>query len=158
MKIRQIERNALLPKLLPDADVPAKNFFRLQIRVVTEDDVLTARRAEPCRDTRVERRICLVDLIAAGDTISPDAAERVEVSELAAGDKDQVFNWRQRRLRNAGDLLCVVAYKSRLWSERLRNEWALLPGIDPAVVKARGERKPRGWMQIVLIINLGPFE
>src|SRR5262249_50142559 len=61
-------------------------------------------------------------------------------------------------LRNAGDLLCMVAYKSRLWSERLRNEWALLPGINPAVVKARGERKPRGWMQIVLIINLGPFE
>src|SRR5262249_3769318 len=133
MKVRQIERNALLPKLLPDADVPAENLFRIQIRVVTEDDVLTARRAEPCRNTRVYRRICLVHLITAGNTISPYAAERVEVSELAAGDKDQILNWRQRRLPNAGDLLCMVAYESRLWSEHLRNEWALLPGIDPAI-------------------------
>src|SRR6476660_237010 len=52
----------------------------------------------------------------------------------------------------------MVADKSRLWSERLRNEWALLPGINSAVVKARGEREPRGRTQIVLIINLGPFE
>src|SRR6478609_3445065 len=142
MKVRQIERNAILPKLLPDADVPAEIFFRLQIRVVTENNVLTAWRTETRRNARVQRRVCLVDLIAACNAISPHAAELVEIIEPAAGDKDQILDWRQRRLHKARDLLRVVADKSWLRPERLRNERALLPGINTAVEKSRREGEP----------------
>ena len=37
-------------------------------------------------------------------------------------------------------------------------EWAFLPGIDAAVKKSGCQCKPRSWSQIVLIINLRPFE
>ena len=94
MKVRQIERNAFLPKVLPDANVPAKVFFRIQIRVGAENNVLTARRTESCRNALVQRCICLVDLVTACDAISPHAAELVEMIEPAAGDKDQILDWR----------------------------------------------------------------
>ena len=90
----------------------------------------------------MQRRVCLVDLIAACNAISPHAAELVEMIEPAAGDKDQIFDWRQRRLHKARDLLRVVADKSWLWPERLRNEWALLPRINTAVEKSRCEGEP----------------
>ena len=75
VKVGQADVNAILPKLLSDADVPAEIFFRFQIEVVSENFVLTARRTEPSRNAGVQRRICFVDLVAAGNAISPDAAE-----------------------------------------------------------------------------------
>src|SRR5580700_3007428 len=136
MKVGQIERNAILPKLLPDADVPAEIFFRLQIRVVAENLILTARRTEPRRNARVQRCVCLVDFVAARDSISPDTAELIEMIETPAGDEDQILDRRQRRLHKAGDLLSVVADEGWLWPERLRNERALLSCVDAAIKKS----------------------
>src|SRR5215470_2602271 len=137
MKVRQIDGNAVFPGLLPDADVPAEIFFRLQIRVVAENLVLTARRTESRRNARVQRCVCLVDLVTACNAISPHTAELVEMIEPAAGDQDQILDRRQRRLHKARNLLCVVADKSWLWPKGLRNERALLPRINTAVEKSR---------------------
>ena len=48
--------------------------------------VLTAWRTEPGRHTGVQNCVCPVDLVTAGDAISPDTAELIEVIEAAAGD------------------------------------------------------------------------
>src|SRR6266481_2694705 len=142
MKVRQIDCNALLPKLLPNTYVPAEVFFGIQIRVVAEDNVLTARRTESCRNARVQRCVCLVDLVAAGNAITPHAAELVEIIEPAAGNKDQILDWRQRYLCKPRNVLGVVADESRLRPERLRNERALLTRINTAVVKSRSQGEP----------------
>ena len=102
--------------------------------------------------------VCPVDLVTAGDAISPDTAELIEVIESAAGDKDQILNRRQRRLQESGDLFGVIAYKRWLRPENLQNKWAFLSRINAAVEKAGSEREPRGWTQIILIINLRPFK
>jgi hypothetical protein len=67
----------------------------------------------------MENCVCPVDLVTASDAISPDAAELIEVIEAAAGDKDQILNWRQRRLQESGDFFGVIAYKRWLRSENL---------------------------------------
>src|SRR5207244_11722460 len=107
-----------LPKLLPDTDVPAEIFFRVQIRVVAENLVLTAGRTEPRRNARVQRRVRLFDLVTACNTIGPHATELVEMVEPAASDKDQTLDWCQRRLRKARDLLCAAPETPRLRPRR----------------------------------------
>src|SRR5260370_19902742 len=78
--------------------------------------------------------------------------------EPAASDKDQILDWRQRRLHKTRDLLCVVTDKSWLRPKRLRNKRALLPRVNTAVEKSRREGEPRGWAQIILVINLRALE
>src|SRR5215472_486648 len=143
---------------LLDSDVPAKIFFGLQIRVVPENFVLTAGRAESRCYTRVQRRVGLVDLVTAGDPISPNAAELVKMIETPASNEDQVVDRRQRRLEKSGNLLGVIAHKGWLRPERLRNKRPLLAGIDFAVEKPTREREPRRGSQVVLIINLRSHE
>src|SRR5207244_5033520 len=99
-------------------------------------------RTESGRHTGVQNCVCPVDLVTAGDAISPDAAELIEVIEAAAGDKDQILNRRQRRLQESGDLFGVIAHKGGLRSENLQDKRALLPSINAAVVKARSQREP----------------
>jgi len=82
-------------------------------------------------------------LVSAGDAISPDAAELIEVIEAAAGDKESILNRRQRRLQESGDFSCD-RYKCGCGSKNLQNKWALESGVDSAVEKAGGEREPRG--------------
>ena len=154
MKISQAESHTLFPKPLLNADVPTEIFFRLQIWVVAKDFVLTAGRTESSRHTRVQRCIGLVDLITASDAIRPDAAELVEVIEAPAGHEDQIFDRGKRRLRETCDLIGVIA------NERGTKQYkrAFLTCVNAAVKKTRGQRKPRRWSQIVLIINLRTFE
>ena len=90
----------------------------------------------------MQRCVCLVDLVTAGNAISPHATELIEIIEPAASDKDQILDWRQRRLQKSRDLLRVVADKSWLWPKRLRNERALLPRVNTAVEKSRRKGKP----------------
>ena len=158
MKISQADANAVLPELLSDPDVPAQVSFGFESEVISENFVLTAWRTESGRHTGVQNCVCPVNLVSAGDAISPDAAELIEVIEAAAGDKDQILNRRQRRLQESGDFFRVIAYKCWLRSKNLQNKWALLSGVDSAVEKAGGEREPRRWTQIILIINLRTFK
>ena len=82
--------------------------------------------------------VCLVDLVTACDTISPDAAELVEMIETPTGDEDQVFDRRKRRLQKSGDLLGVIAHGCRAKDY----EWALLPRVETAVKKSRSQCEP----------------
>src|SRR5204863_9026488 len=76
----------------------------------------------------------------------------------SAGHEDQIFDWRQRRLDESGDLFGMIAYKRWLRSENLQDKWALLTCINTAVVKSRSQGEPRRRPQIVLIINLRAFK
>ena len=71
-----------------------RTFSGSKSEVVPENFVLTARRTETGRDTRVQSRVRFVDLVAAGKAIGPDVAELIEMIETSASDEDQVFDRR----------------------------------------------------------------
>ena len=73
----------------------------------------------------MQRRVRLFDLVTAGDSISPNIAELIEVIEASASDENQIVDI-HGRLQKSRDLFDAVANKSRLWSEGLRDEWPFL--------------------------------
>src|SRR5437764_15420500 len=101
MKIGRADGHASIPESLLETSVPGKIFFRLQRRqrltriwVEAKNLVLTAWRTESGRDTRVQRRVRLVNLVTARDPICPNVAELVEVIDSSAGDKNHIVNRR----------------------------------------------------------------
>src|SRR5207244_7200507 len=94
VKISHANGDAILPKLLPDTDVPPEIAFRFQSEIVPENFVLTARRTESRRHAGMQRRVCLVDLVPAREAVCPDAAELIEVIETSTRDKNQIFDRR----------------------------------------------------------------
>jgi hypothetical protein len=133
VKISQAGGNATFPKLLSYSDVPAKIVLRSKSEIVSENFVLTAWWTESRRHIGMQYGVSPVDLVAAGDTIRPYAAELIEVIEPAAGDKDQILDRCERGLQESGDFFGVIAYEGWLRSEDLQNERAFLPGINAAV-------------------------
>ena len=81
-------------------------------------------------------RICLVDLVAARDSVGPDVSELIEVIDPAPRDKDEVVNRRQRRLQEAGRLICVITDEG--WPKNYKGPF--LPGVQAAIKKTVGQR------------------
>ena len=93
VKIGQANRHATAAQSsCLDANVPTQIVFRFQSEIVPENFVLTAWRTESGRHAGMQRRVRLVDLVTAGEPISPDTAELIEVIETSAGDKNQIFD------------------------------------------------------------------
>src|SRR5882762_2270676 len=113
MKIGQADDDPILPEPLFDADVPAKIVFRCQSEIVPENFVLTTRRTKSCRHARMQCCVCPVDFITAGESISPNTAELIEVIEAPACDENQIVDRHQRSLQKSGDLLRVIAHEGR---------------------------------------------
>src|SRR4030095_4307777 len=88
VKISQADGDSVFPEFLSDPDVPAQISFGLQPKIISENFVLTAWWTESRCHTGMQCCICPVDLVAAGDTISPYATELIEVIEPSAGDKN----------------------------------------------------------------------
>ena len=136
MKISRINRHASVPKPLFEADVPAKILFWSQTKIISKNLVLAARRTEPGCDTRVQRRVRPVDLVAASEAIRPHVAKLIEVIEAPASDEDQVFDWRERRLQKSRNLLGVIAHKGWLRSKNLKHERAFLSRVEATIEKS----------------------
>ncbi len=98
VKISRADRYTPIPKSLLNARVPSKILFRIEIGVVSENFILAARRTKSRGDAGVQRRVRLVDLVTARDTISPNVAKLIEMIDSSTGDEDQIVNRRQRRL------------------------------------------------------------
>ena len=96
MKISRINRHAPVPNPLFETNVPTEILFRSQSKIHSKNLVLTTRRAESGRDTRVQCRVRFVDLVTAGDPIGPDVAELIEVIDPAPGDQDEIVDVRSR--------------------------------------------------------------
>src|SRR5439155_25030768 len=92
VKISHANGDAILPKLLPDTDVPPEIVFRFQSEIVPENFVLTARRTESRRHAGMQCCVCPVDFITAGESISPNTAELIEVIEAPACDENQIVD------------------------------------------------------------------
>src|SRR5207247_7507264 len=135
--------HAFFPELLSDCDVPAQISFGFESEIIPENFVLTAWGTESGRHTGVQNCVCPVNLVTAGDAISPDAAELIEVIEATARDKDKVLNRRQRRLQESGHLFGMIAYQRWLRSRNLQNKWALLSRVNAAVEQPRSQRETR---------------
>ncbi len=113
VKIGQPDGDPILPEPLFHANVPAQIVFRFQSEIVPENFVLTARRTKSCRHARMQCCVCPVDFITAGESISPNTAELIEVIEAPACNENQIFDGRQRSLQKSGDLLRVIAHEGR---------------------------------------------
>ena len=88
MKISEANRHAIFEEPLLDTNVPSEVVFRFQSKIVAEDLVLTAWWTESSRHAGMQCRVRLLDLIAARKSISPDAAELIEVIEATACNED----------------------------------------------------------------------
>ena len=92
MKIRSADGNPLVPQSLLDTSIPTKAFLRLQcvFWVESKDFVLTARRTESGRDTRVQCCVGPVDLVTASEAIGPNVAELIEMSVTSARGQNKI--------------------------------------------------------------------
>src|SRR6266480_2342385 len=102
----------------------------------------------------MQRRVRLVDLVAARESIRPNVAELVEVIVASAGHENQIVDL-GRRFEKARRFLSMIAYERRLRPKSLQNERPLLPCIYPTVEKSGDNVEPRCWPQFVLIIDRG---
>ena len=72
--------------------VPTEISFRLQSEIISENFVLAAGRAEARGgNSLVDRRVGLLDHVAAREAIGPDAAKLIEVIETPARHEIQFF-------------------------------------------------------------------
>src|ERR1700746_2185803 len=78
--------------------------------------------------------------------------------QAPARDENHVCHRRQCYLQEASCFVCVIAYECRLRTKDLENKWPLLSSVHAVVKKAGRECEPRGWVQIVLIIDRCPLE
>src|SRR5690349_6682824 len=153
MKIRGADFRSLIPERLVHAKFPTQILFWLQPKIVPEDLILAARRTEAGCHARMHHRIGGRNLVTSGKTISPDAAELVEVIVAAASHQIQSGIGRRTRFQKSRLFLDEIANEGRLRSEKLRHKRPLLAGIDLAVEKPGSEREPFRWAKNVLIIN-----
>lgn len=91
LEVGGTKNDSIVPKRLRHPRVEAANFFRIEIEVVPENLVLTGRRTEARRVTRMQDRVGRLDLVAARKAIGPDAAELIEVIVAPARDQVQAF-------------------------------------------------------------------
>src|SRR6266513_1234689 len=114
VKIGRTDSDAPVPKPLLNSRVPSEILFWLQrlkrsrTGVKAKNLVLTAWRTKSGRDAGVQRRVRLVDLVTAGDSICPDVAKLIEVIDASAGNEHEVADVRGR-LQKSGDLFRFVA-------------------------------------------------
>ena len=128
MKVGRVDPHTSLAKTLLDSHIEAPILLRIQVEIVPENFVLTARRTETGRITRMQRRVGLLDHITAGETISPNIAELIKVIETAAGDQDS-------SLRLACTLACKNPATYWVWS--LTNV-----GCGPKICETKGRSCP----------------
>ena len=114
MKIRSADGNPLVPQSLLDTSIPTKAFLRLQcvFCVESKDFVLTARRTESGRNTRVQCCVGLVDLVTASEAIGPNVAELIEMSVTSARGQNEI-RVIDGRFQKPGFLLGVIADELR---------------------------------------------
>ena len=62
--------------------------------------------------------------------------------KAATSNEDQIFDWHQSRLQEAGYLFSVIAHERWLRTKNLQNERALLTGIDAAEKKSGSHCEP----------------
>lgn len=91
LEVGGTKNDSIVPKRLRHPRVEAANFFRIEIEVVPENLVLTGRRTQARRVTRMQDRVGRLDLVAARKAIGPDAAELIEVIVAPARDQVQAF-------------------------------------------------------------------
>ena len=137
VKISCAERGSIFPEPLLESDVPAKIFFRLKVKVVAENFVLTARRTKSGCDARMQGRVRFVDLVTARDAVSPDVPELVEFIEASTGDENQILDVRGC-LQKHRVFFHLIADECR----PEQDERPLLTGFDRVVKQTARERQP----------------
>src|ERR1700693_2456422 len=105
----------------------------------------------------MQRRVRLVDLVTARDSISPNITELIEVIDTPASDENQIVDI-HGPLQKSANFPSEITNESRLRSKGLRNKRPFLAGFHPIEKKSGGERQPRGRPQIVLIIDRRSLE
>src|SRR5581483_1416309 len=137
MEISRPGRDPFIPKALLDARIPAETFLRPQRvgLILTKDHVLRARRTESGRDARVQRRVCLVDLVTARETIRPNLAVLIELRVATAADQNEIVDL-SGRFREDRPLFRMIADERGLMSESLANERPLLSCVRRRVERA----------------------
>src|SRR5436305_4845685 len=102
----------------------------------------------------MQRRIGLIDLVAARNPIGPNVAELIEMIESPAGDKNQIVDRRQSHLQKSSKVGDAITDEGRT----KRRKRPLLFSLHMAKEKSVCQCQPRCRPDIVLIIQLSPAE